>query len=131
QRRARPLDQCADESSLVAGGEIGSSALQLVRREVANDVQQRGLQSREREVKTGNARNREVVRGRVALSCEPVELRAAGIAQAEQPRAFVKGFSRRVVERRADHVLRAVVGDVEQKRMTAAGEQAEERRLDR
>jgi hypothetical protein len=57
-------------------------------------------------------------------------LRAARVAEAEQPRALVEGLARGVVERRPEHLEGRMVAYVQQKRVAAAREQAEERRLD-
>ena len=62
---------------------------------------------------------------------QAVDRRAAGIAEAEQPRALVERLAGRVVERRAEHVEPGVILDVEEERVAAACEQAEEGRLDR
>ena len=51
----------------------------------------------------GDARDRERERLGIAVAREPVDLRAAGIAEAEQARALVERLAGRVVERRAEH----------------------------
>src|SRR5207302_7835636 len=88
------------------------------------------LQTREREVEPGDARDRKVVGLRIAALREHVELASAGIAEAEQAGALVERLARGVVERRAEQGVAAVLPDVEQHRVAAAREQAEERRLD-
>ena len=76
---------------------------------------------------TGN-----VERLRVALAREPVDRGAARVAEAEQARALVERLAGGVVERRAERRRNAaVVPHVEQQRVAAAREQAEERRLER
>src|SRR5204862_6580575 len=68
----------------------------------------------------------------VAVACKPVDSRAAGIAEAEQPRPLVERLPGGVVDRGAEHVwLAAAVLDVEQHRVPAARAQAEKRRLQR
>ena len=71
-----------------------------------------------------------VVRLGVALRRQPVDRRSARIAEPEQPRALVERLAGRVVERRAHDVEPAVIPDVEEQRVPAAREQAEERRVD-
>ena len=67
----------------------------------------------------------------VALAREPVDRGPARIAEAEEARALVERLARRVVERRAEDGERAALPDLEQHRVTAAREQADERRLQR
>ena len=67
--------------------------------QVANGVQQRRLDAGEGEVHAGDARDGEAVRGRVAGARQPVERRAAGVAEAEQARALVEGLAGGVVDR--------------------------------
>src|SRR6185436_7637089 len=95
-------------------------------------VEQRRLQAREGEVEPRNALGgRERERLRVAIERELGERRAAGVAEPEQPRALVERLPRRVVERAAETLVRAVLGHARQQRVAARGEQAQERRLDR
>src|SRR5207245_6105934 len=101
-----PAGERAHDRPLVARGEVGAAAPQLLRRQLAHHVQQCGLQSREREVEPGNTCDRKGVRGRVALAREPVDRGAAGIAEPEQPCALVECLTRRVVERRPEHATR-------------------------
>ena len=123
---SEPLDERAHDRALVARGEIGAPRVELVRREVAHGVEQRRLEPGEREVEPGHARDREGERLRVALAREPVDLGAARVAEAEQPRALVERLAGRVVERRPEHAsYRRAVADVEQQRVPAAREQAE------
>ena len=79
----------------------------------------------------GHARDGERERLGVALAREPVDLGAAGVAEPEQPRALVERLADGVVDRAAGHGERAARADVEQQRVAAAREQAEERRLER
>src|SRR5206468_7476943 len=83
------LDECAHDRALIARGEIDTTPLELVRGQIANRVEQRGLESRERKVETGNARDRKRVRRGIAVARERVDRSPAGIAEAEQPRALV------------------------------------------
>src|SRR5919198_200213 len=80
----RPPDERADDRALVARGEIGAAPLELLRREVADRVEERRLQAGEGEVEAGHARDGERVRLRVALAREPVERAAARVAEPEQ-----------------------------------------------
>src|SRR5438046_1744572 len=104
--------------------------LELVLGEVADGVEQGRLQAREREIEPGHARDREIERGGVPLAGEPVDRRAARVAEAEEPRALVESLAGGVVESRAEYPEAARLGDVDQQGMAAACEQAEERRLD-
>ena len=61
---------------------------------------------------------------------QPVDRRSARIAEPEQPGALVERLAGRVVERRAHDVEPAVIPHVEEERVPAAREQAEERRVD-
>ena len=67
----------------------------------------------------------------VAVSREPVDRRAAGVPETEKPRALVERLPRCVVERRAEPLGAAALANREEKRVSAAREQAGERRLDR
>src|ERR687887_156502 len=127
----RPPDERADDRALVARGEIGAAPLELLRREVADRVEERRLQAGEGEVEAGHARDGERVRLRVALAREPVERAAARVAEPEQPRALVEGLAGRVVDRRSDAAEAGALPDVEKERVAAAREQAEEGRLQR
>ena len=77
-------------------------ALGLVRPEVANRVQQRGLQPREGEVEPGHARDGKVEGGGITVGGEPIDHHAARIAEAEQLGALVECFARGIVARRAE-----------------------------
>src|SRR5207244_10538731 len=72
------------------------------------------------------ARAGEAERVRVAARREPLQRRAAGIAQPQHARALVKGLARRVVER-APHDVEAVeAAHVREQRVPAACDQAQE-----
>jgi hypothetical protein len=129
--RPRPLDESPNNRTLVARGEIRTPSLQLARVEVAHRVEQSRLHAREGEVETADARDREVVGLGVALPCEPIDRRTARVAEAEQAAALVEGLACRVVEGRAEASSLGVIVDVEEERMAAARQQAEERRLER
>src|SRR5262245_1771390 len=128
--RLRPLDERPHDRPLVGRGEVGAPALELVRREVADRVEQGGLEPGKREVEAGHACDREGVRLGVAVACEAVELGAPGVAQAEQAGALVERLPGGVVERRADAAVTRAVPDVEKQRVASAREQAEKGRLD-
>src|SRR5581483_3721917 len=85
RRLLRPLDERAHDRALVRRGEVGAPRLELRLVEVAHGVEQRRLETGEGEVEAGDARDREVVRGRIAVPREAVDLPAAGIAEPEQP----------------------------------------------
>ena len=79
-----------------------------------------------------HARDREVERFRVALTRKPVDRGAAGIPEAEQLRDLVEGLAGSVVASRAhDPEAGGPVTNVEQQRVPAAREQAQERRVER
>ena len=68
---------------------------------------------------------------RVAFLREPIDGRAAGIAEPEQPGALVEGLTRGVVQRRAEPFRAPALAHGEEQRVAAAREQARERRLQR
>ena len=121
-QRALDADhQRLDDRVLVARGEVGGAARGLLLPEVADLVEQRGLQAREREVQPGHPRGRrEGERGRVAVRGELGQRRPAGVAEAEQPRALVERLAGRVVERLAERRVAGVVGHPRQQRVPAA-----------
>src|SRR5690348_8880514 len=126
---AHAPDERADDGVLIRRSEIGPPSFELARGQVTGRVQQRGLQPGEGEVSPRNARDRKVVGLGVAVPREPVDLAAARIAEAEQPRALVERLPGRIVQRRPEHVLLVVPAHVEEQRVAAAREQAQERRL--
>src|SRR5919197_1333013 len=130
RRLERPPDERAHDRPLVARGEIGPAALELRGREVAHRVEQRRLEAGEGEVEAGHARDGKVIGARIALAREAVERGAARIAESEQARALVEGLAGGVVDRRPDAAEAALVAHVEEQRVPAAREQAEERRLE-
>ena len=73
----------------------------------------------------------EIERVRVAFRGEPLERRPTRIAQPEHPRALVERLARRVVERLTEQVEGVVAVDPRQQGVSAAGDQAHERRLER
>src|SRR4029079_8084645 len=85
----------------------------------------------EREVEPRHARDGEVVGTRVSFSRQQVDLAPARVAEPEQARALVERLACGVVQRRPEQLLLGVRADVEQHRVTATRQQAEERRLDR
>jgi hypothetical protein len=66
---------------------------------------------------------------RVALAGQPVDLDSTRVAQPEQPRPLVERLAGGIVERRPDDLERPLVAHVEEQRVPAAREQAQERRL--
>src|SRR5207247_6492106 len=83
------------------------------------------------EVEPWDARNGKVVRSGITFTRNAVDLRAAGIAEPEEPRSLVERFPRRVVERRPKEAgFFAAILHVEEQRMATAREQAEEWWLD-
>src|SRR5439155_142894 len=91
---ARALDERTHDRALIAGSQIRTAPLELPCGQVPDRVQQRGLQAGEREVEPGDPRNGKLVRARVAVAREAVDLRAAGIAEPEEPRPLVEGLAR-------------------------------------
>ena len=124
----RALDEGADDRPLVRGREVGAPSLELLVPEVAHLVEERRLEAREREVEPGHPGHREVERLGIALLRKAVDRGPARVAEPEQARALVERFAGRVVERRAEDVEPGVVLHVEQERVAAAREQAEEGR---
>ena len=122
-------DERPHDRALVGRREIRAPRLELRLGEVADGVEQRRLEAREREVEPGNAGDGKAKRLGIALAREPVDLGAAWIAEPEQPRALVERLARGVVERRAEDLERRPVADREQQRVPPAREQARERRL--
>ena len=132
ERALDPQRERLDDRPLVGRGEVGAALGRPLLAEVADLVEQRGLQAGEGEVQAGDAaRDREGEGVRVALLRQPLERRAAGVRQAEQPRALVEGLAGGVVERRAEDREAVVVLDAREERVAAAGDQAQERRLER
>ena len=126
----RPLDERAHDRALVRRREVGAPRAPR-RRRGREPRRERGLHAGEGEVEPGDARDRKRERLGVALAREAVDRRAAGIAEPEQSRALVERLAGRVVERRAEDVPLRMVVHVQQQRVPAAREQAEERRLER
>ena len=80
----------------------------------------------------GHARgDREVVGAGIALGGQALERGAAGIGQAEHARALVEGLAGGVVERAPEDRVARVVLDAGQEGVSAGGDQAQERRLER
>ena len=128
---ARPAHERPHDRVLVRGREIGLPALDLLLSEVAQRVEERGLEPREREVEAVDAGDREPECLWIAVLREPVDRGTARVAEPEEPRALVERLACGVVERRAEPLRPAALAHGEQERVTAAGEQAEERRLER
>ena len=130
-RQARAIDEGADDRALVARGQVGAARLELVGRQPADRVEQRSLHAGEGEVETLETRDRKVERLRVAVRGQPVERGAARVAETEQACALVERLAGGVVDRRPHRAVATAVADVEEQRMAAGREQAEERRLER
>src|SRR5204862_6156514 len=101
-RRLDALDERPHDRALIARREIGAAPLELVRPKVADGVEKRRLQPREREVETRHTRHGKRVGLRIALPRERVERRAARVREAEQARPLVERLTGGVVERRAE-----------------------------
>src|SRR5438093_4863671 len=126
-----PLHERAHERALIAGGQIGEAAFQIRRRQYPDRVEQRCLETGEGEIEPWDPRNRKLVGTRVAFAREAADLRAAGIAESEQPCSLVERLPCRVVERRAqDSGFAAPILYVEEQRVAAARQQSEERWLE-
>ena len=118
RRRARARDARSRRPRLEAAGRaprqsrVGRrrqgqpASRELVGVEVADRVQQCGLEPREGEVEPGDPRDRKRVGIRVTGGREPVELPSSGVAEPEEPRALVERLTGGIVERRADHLER-------------------------
>src|SRR5438128_716319 len=106
ERLPQPRDQCAYHGGLVGGGEVCTAALGLLGPQVADPVEQSGLQPAEAEVEPApRKRAGEVERLGVPFAREPVERGAARIAEPEQASPLVERLARRVVERLPKHVV--------------------------
>src|SRR6185436_17559280 len=102
-----------------------AAGVELLCAEVADGVEQRGLQPGEREVETGDPCDREAVGLGVSLPGEPVDRGAAGVAQPEKPRALVDGLAGSVVQRRPQNGKALALTHIEEQGVPAACEQAE------
>src|SRR5205085_7350337 len=85
------------------------------------------LHSREGEVETGDARDRERERFRISVAGQPVERGTARIAEPQEARALVERLAGRVVERRPDHAKAGVVLHIEQHRVSTGRQEAKKR----
>ena len=116
---------------LVRGGEVGPSGVELRLVQLANDVEERGLETREREVEAGDPRNREVEHRRVSLRGDAIDRRSARVAETEQTRSLVERLARCIVERGPQPLGSPALSAREEKRVPSAREQACEGRLER
>ncbi len=145
QRPLGALDQAVEDRGLVGGCEVGGAGTGLVLAELPQLVQQRGLQPGEGEVETlgkglpmSSAPAARALGARawkdeglgVAVAREALEGGAAGVAEPEHARALVEGLAGGVVERAPEHVEAVVGRDVDEQRVPAACDQAEEGRLE-
>ena len=105
-----------DDRGLERRGDVGDLGLGML----AHVLHHRGLQPREREVvAVVEHRARERDRVRIALACQAVDRRTAGIAEPEEPRDLVERLARRVVDRLAEHAVLAVVVHRDEQRVPA------------
>ena len=93
---------------------------------VAKSVEERGLESGETVVESGNARTREPEACRVAFSGEPVDVGAAGIRESHDLRAFVERFAGGIVDSGTEDLHVVIVADENQLAVSARDEQGEE-----
>ena len=124
---------CPTAAAWKLGGEVGPALLDALRAEVPAEVDERRLQAAEAEVEAGVAghRDRQLEGLGVAVRGQPFERRAARVAEAEQAGDLVEGLAGGVVERVPEDLVAGVVADRGQHRVAAAGDQAEEGRLER
>ena len=134
QRMPGAVGEHVGDSGLEARGEIGRGpALEAaifpprVGTERLDGLPDRGLEAREGEVAAGPAeeRPRQPVLLRVAFAREALDRRSAGIAEAQELRAFVEGLADRVVERGAEPLVAADPLDGEQLAVAARDEEQE------
>ena len=125
--------QLADGGGLEARGEVGAALVDALGPEIAAEVDERRLQAAEAEVEARVAahRDRQLEGLGVAVGGEPFERRAARVAEAEQAGDLVEGLAGGVVEGAPEDLVAGVVADRRQHRVAAAGDQAEEGRLER
>ena len=100
----RALELCrqlADDRRLKARGKVGAALREAILAKVARRIDERRLEAREAEVEAGVARHRDRERERlgIALARDPLDLRAARVAEAEDPRRLVERLAGGVVER--------------------------------
>ena len=132
----RPLQlrgQLADRRRLEARREVGAALLDPLGAEVAAEVDQRRLQAAEAEVEPGVAA---IATGISNASGSPSAASRSsagppGIAEPEHARDLVEGLAGGVVEGLAEHLVAVVVAHRGEQGVAAAGDQAEERRLER
>lgn len=124
------VEQDFDDGRLQRGAEVGLAAFDEPRvggHGVAQRVEKRSLQPRERVVVSLDMGPRETERLRIALPGQAVDHRTARVGQSHHLGALVERFARGVVDRRADdpHSGRGV--HAHDLRVPAAHQQAEER----
>ncbi len=132
----RPLQfrgQLPDHGGLEGGGEVGPPLGHALLAELAAAVDERRLQPAEAEIEAGVAghRDRHLERGRVALLGQLLQRRPARVAEPEQPRRLVEGLAGGVIEGLAQDLVAPVVPHPRQQGVPAAGDEAEEGRLER
>ena len=132
----RPLElrrQLADDRRLKARGKVGAALREAIVAKVARRVDERRLEAREAEVEARVARHRDRERERVgiAVARDPLDLRAARVAEAEDPRRLVERLAGGVVERLTEDLEPVLPSDAREQRVPTARDQAQEGRLER
>ena len=126
------VEQDLDDGCLQRGAEVGLVALDELRvlgHGVAQRVEERGLETRERVVVTLHVGACEAEGLRVALLGQAVDHRSARVGESHHLGALVERFACGIVDRRADdaHLERRI--DAHDLRVSAAHEQAQEREI--
>src|SRR4029453_6759881 len=118
---ANPRRESADDCALVRRRKVGLPSFRLLLSQASHRIEKGGLEPGEREVEPRHPRDREGECLRVSLARHPVDPRAAGVAEAEQPRPLVERLAGRVVEGRAQPFRDSALTDGQQQRVPAAG----------
>ena len=126
QRSLDAQRQRLDDGPLVGGSQVGAPAFGLRLPQVADAVEQGGLQPGEREVQSRHPRAGGKREGLgITVAGQPLQGRAAGISEPQQTRALVEGLAGGVIERLAQHlVVGAVIDHLGQEGVAAAGDKA-------
>ena len=92
----QPVDQAVDRGLLETGGDIGRAVRAALHR-----AQHCAFQARKAEMRLGRSLQRAGQRHRagIALERQPLDRRAAGIAEAQDLGGLVEGFAQRIVDR--------------------------------
>ena len=129
ERGPRLAHQRVDHRRLVARAQVAPAGRHLVRRHPLDQVTQARLQPGEAEVQLvapADPARKRMGRG-VPSRRQPLDVRSAGVTQAQQLRPLVQGLTGRVITRRGKHAERTVRRHVEQKRVAAGDDQGEVR----